>query len=47
MKNLIIGVIVGMLLGSVIAFASSDISIEKLWNRVFDSTNNFIRVEGV
>jgi len=49
MKNLIIGVIVGMLLGSMvtIAVASSDISIEKLWNRVFDSTNNFIRVEGV
>lgn len=45
MKNLIIGVLIGVALASTISFA--DISIEKLWNKVFDTTNNVIRVEGI
>ena len=48
MRNLIIGIIIGMLFaGSFLAWASDDISIEKLWNRVFSSTTNSIRIEGV
>lgn len=51
MKKFLIGIFIGMMLGTIIGGGviaySSDIGIEKLWNQVFDSTNNVIRVEGV
>jgi hypothetical protein len=44
----IVGFIAGFLVASsLVAYAAStDISVERLWNSVFDSTNNVIRVVG-
>ncbi len=49
MKKLIIGLIIGFILGSVtIAIAgSTDISVESLYNRVFDSATNSLTITGV
>lgn len=51
MRKFLIGIFIGMIIGAIVSGGfiaySSDISIEKLWNQVFDSTNNYIRVEGV
>jgi len=45
----IIGIVIGFLLGAaVLSYAgSTDISGEALWNRVFNSTTNTIKVIGI
>lgn len=47
MRNFIIGVLVGLILATLTVAVASDISGEKLWNRVFDSTLNTIKIQGV
>ena len=47
MRNLIIGLIIGLLLGSVLTAKASNISVEKIFNRVFDSTLNTLNIKGV
>ena len=46
MKNMVIGFILGVLFSGAVAFAATDINVEALWNLVFDSTTNTIRVVG-
>jgi len=53
MKQFIIGLVIGMIVagGVLVSYAwhpgEDGISIEELYNKVFDSTTNTIRVKGV
>lgn len=46
MKKLIIGFIIGFIIGSCLVALAGDVNIERIFNDVWDSTNNYLRVHG-
>ena len=48
MRNFIIGLVIGLALGAAVTVIAdpSWIGAETIWNRIFDSTTNTLRVVG-
>lgn len=47
MRNLIIGIIIGIILASTVSAVASNIGSESLWNNVYNSSTQTIKIIGV
>ena len=45
--NIVIGFLIGFIVGSFLIAHASNISVEKVFNRVFNSTLNTLNIKGV
>ena len=44
MRNLIMGLIIGFIVGSTLTIQASNISTNAIWNKLFDSSNNTLKI---